>query len=58
METRLNMSNREIDKARVIRNVIDGKLKWAEAALMLSRTERTIGRLCANVRREGNRGIQ
>ena len=52
------MSNREIDKARVIRNVIDGKLKWAEAALMLRRTERTIGRLCANVRREGNRGIQ
>ena len=51
------MSNREINKARVIRNVIDGKLKWAEAALMLRRTERTIGRLCANVRREVNHSV-
>lgn len=57
MDERLNMSNREIDKLRVIRNVIDGRLKWTEAATMLKRSERTIGRLCAKVRRQGNRGI-
>lgn len=57
MDERLNMSNREIDKLRVIRNVIDRKLTWAQAAQILKRRSRTIGRLCAKVRREGNRGV-
>ena len=57
MDERLNMSNREIDKLRVIRNVIDKNLTWTQAAQILKREIRTIGRLCAKVRQEGNRGV-
>jgi len=51
------MSNREIDKLKVIQNTIDGRLTWPQSAAILSLSERQIGRLCAKVRREGNRGI-
>jgi len=51
------MSNPEIDKLRVIRSIIDGKLTWREAATMLDLSERQIGRLCVQVRQNGNRGI-
>ena len=57
MDERLNMSKDEIKKLRVIHNVIEGRLKWAEAAQMLDLRERQIGRLCAKVLRKGNRGI-
>jgi hypothetical protein len=53
----LTMSNREIDKLKVIQNVIDGVLTWPQAAEILSVSERHIGRLCAKIRKEGNRGI-
>jgi len=53
----LTMSNREIDKLKVIQNTIDGKLTWPQAGEMLSLSDRQIGRLCASVREEGNRGI-
>lgn len=53
----LTMSNREIDKLKVIQNTIDGKLTWPQAAETLSLSERHIGRLCAQVRKEGNRGV-
>jgi hypothetical protein len=53
----LTMSNREIDKLKVIQNTIDGKLTWPQAAEILSRSERQIGRLCARVREEGNGGV-
>ena len=57
MESRLNMSDTDIDKLRVIRNVLDSKLKWRAAAEILSLGERQIGRLCVQVRRRGNRGV-
>lgn len=53
----LTMSNREIDRLRVIRDTIEHKLTWAEAGLQLELGERQIGRLCADVRREGNTGV-
>lgn len=53
----LTMSNREIDKLKVIQNTIDGKVTWPQAAEILSLSERQIGRLCAQVREEGNRGV-
>lgn len=57
MDERLNMSDGDIDRLRIIRNTIDGKLKWSEASGMLKLGERQVGRLCAQVRSQGNRGI-
>jgi hypothetical protein len=57
MEGYLTMSNREIDKLKVIQNTIDGRLKQSEAAQILSITDRQVRRLCAKVTKEGNRGI-
>jgi hypothetical protein len=57
MQEVLNMKNGEIDKLRVIRDVIDGRLKWLEASQMLDLSERHIGRLCVRIRQKGNRGI-
>ena len=51
------MSNREVDRLRVIRTAMSGALTWNEAGRQLSLSERTIGRLCAQVRAEGNKGI-
>lgn len=53
----LTMSNREIDKLKVIQNTIDGRLTWPQAADILSLSERQVGRLCARVREEGNGGV-
>ncbi len=57
MDERLNMSNEDVDKLRVIRDIMDGKLRWRDGAGMLNVGERQIGRLCAQARLEGNRGI-
>ena len=57
MDERLNMSDSDIDRLRTIREVIDGRLKWGEAAQVLSLSERQVGRVCARVLEEGNRGI-
>jgi hypothetical protein len=57
MDEVLNMSNKEVDRLRVIRDILDGKLRWCDGAEMLDVSERQIGRLCAQVRTEGNRGI-
>jgi len=53
----LTMSNREIDKLKVIQNTIDGRLTWPQASEILSLSERQVGRLCARVREEGNGGV-
>lgn len=53
----ITMSNREIDKLKVIQNTTDGNLTWPQAAEILSLSERQIGRLCARVREDGNRGV-
>lgn len=57
MDERLNMSNGDIDRLRTIRDVIDGKLTWSEAADILRLSDRQVGRLCARVREEGNHGV-
>ena len=57
MEGYLTMSNREIDKLKVIQNTIDGRFKQSEAAQILSITDRQVRRLCDKVRKDGNRGV-
>lgn len=57
MEGYLTMSNREIDKLKVIQNTIDGRFKQSEAAQILSITDRQVRRLCGKVCKDGNRGI-
>jgi Helix-turn-helix domain len=57
MEPLLIMRNEEIDKLRVIREIIDGKLSWREASERLQVSVRQVGYLCAQVREQGNRGI-
>lgn len=57
MKARLNMSNRDIDKLRVIRNVLDKKLSQLAAADILNLGDRQVRRLCVSVRSRGNHGI-
>jgi len=57
MEQILTMRNEEIDKLRVIREVLDRKLSWQEGGERLSLSVRQIGYLCARVREKGNKGI-
>ena len=57
MEEILTMSNKEIDKLKVIQNVIHKQLTWVQAGHQLGLSDRQIGRLCARVRHKGNRGI-
>ena len=58
MDEVVNMSNRNIDRLRAIRDVIDGKLTQIEAGAILKRSDRQIRRLCEKVRRQGNAGIR
>lgn len=53
----LTMTNQEIDRLRMIRSVIEGKTTWKLAADHLSLSERQIGNLVAQIRKQGNRGI-
>lgn len=57
MEELLTMTSGELDKLRVIRQVLERKLKWHEAARQLRLSTRQIARLCIRVRSEGNKGI-
>jgi hypothetical protein len=57
MEEKLTMSNRDIDKLKVIHNILNGHLTWKEAGKQLDLGRRQIGYLVARVRAEGNRGI-
>ncbi|MDP3542883.1 MAG: ISNCY family transposase [Elusimicrobiota bacterium] len=51
------MSNTDIDRLRVIRNVLDKKLTQLAAAAILDLGDRQVRRLCVQVRSRGNRGI-
>jgi hypothetical protein len=51
------MSNQEIDRLKVIQNVLHKKLTWPEGAEQISLSVRQVGRLCARVRQKGNQGI-
>jgi len=57
MEERLTMTTRELDRLKVIHQVLQHKLTWPQAATQLARSVRQIGRLCARVRTEGHKGI-
>lgn len=52
------MSQRDIDRLHVIRNVLERRLKQVQAAQALDLTDRQVRRLCAQVREEGARGIR
>lgn len=51
------MGNQDIDRLRVIRNVLDKKVTQVEAADLLDLGARQVRRLCVAVRSRGNRGI-
>jgi DNA-binding transcriptional ArsR family regulator len=57
MEETLTMTNREMDRLKVIHNVIHRKLTWHQAGEHLGLSQRQIGRHLSRVRAEGNRGI-
>jgi hypothetical protein len=57
MEDRLTMSNWDIDRLKVIHNIMKEQVTWEQAANQLGLSERQIGRLCARIRTEGNKGI-
>jgi hypothetical protein len=57
MEELLTMTTRELDRLRIIRQVLEHQLQWRQAASQLGLSLRQIGRLCGRVRREGHRGI-
>jgi hypothetical protein len=57
MEGKLTMSNRDIDKLKVIHNILNGHLTWNQAGQQLDLGRRQIGYLVARVRAEGHRGI-
>jgi len=51
------MSNEDVDKLRVIRNVLDKKLTQIAAGEILDLCDRQVRRLCVAVSRRGNRGV-
>ncbi len=57
VEEALLMKQDDIDRLHVIRQVLDRKLSWPQAAEQLDLSGRQVGRLCAKVRRQGSRGI-
>jgi hypothetical protein len=57
MQERLTMTVRELDRLRVIEQVLKRELKWVQAAQQLGLSERQIGRISVRVRQEGRRGI-
>ena len=57
MKGTVTMSHREIDRLKVIQNVLNRHLSWTDAAERLTLSRRQIGYLCAQVRKGGNKGI-
>lgn len=57
MEERLTMTTRELDRLKVIHQVLQHKLTWPQAAAQLALSARQVGRWCVRVRQEGHRGI-
>ncbi len=51
------MTGRELDRLKVVGEVIGGRLKQKEAATQLGVSTRQVRKLCKRVRREGNKGI-
>lgn len=59
METgeRLNMGMKERDRLHAIRNILEGRTTQAQAAKVLSCSERHVRRMCARVRKNGERAL-
>ena len=57
MEEQLTMRTREIDRLKVIHDIFENRITWKQAAEQVCVTERQIGRICARVRIEGNKGM-
>ena len=57
MEEQVTMTTRELDRLKVIHQVLQRKLSWPQAAAQLARSVRQVGRLCARVRTDGHKGI-
>ena len=51
------MSNRDIDRLKIIREVLSGNITRAEGGASLLLSVKQVGRLCAKVRTGGNSGI-
>lgn len=51
------MTARELDRLKVVREVLGGRLKQKEAAAQLGVSTRQVRKVCRRVRREGNKGI-
>ena len=58
MQEPLTMTTRELDRLKVIHQVLARKLTWPQAASQLRLSTRQIGRLCGRVRAEGHAGIR
>ena len=57
MKERLTMSNKDIDRLKVLHSVIKKQLTWNQAAVQLTLSNRQIGRLLVSVKEQGNKGI-
>ena len=57
MEEHVTMTTRELDRLKVIHQVLQRKLRWPQAAAQLALSVRQVGRWCARVRTEGHKGI-
>jgi hypothetical protein len=56
-QERVDISMREIDRLKIIHEVLKGHLRQAQAASQLDLSTRQVIRLCQRVKNEGNRGI-
>ena len=56
-EERVDISMRDIDRLKIIHEVLKGHLRQGQAAQQLRISRRQVIRLCQRVRQEGNRGI-
>ena len=57
MKEPVTMTTQELDRLKVIHQVLQHKLTWPQAAAQLALSIRQVGRLCARVRIEGHKGI-
>ena len=57
MEELLTMTTREIDRLRMIRQVLEHTLRGCDAARQLRLSARQVARLCGRVRADGHKGI-
>lgn len=56
-EERVDLSMRDIDRLKIIHEVLKGHLRQGQAARQLGLSRRQVIRLCHRVQQEGNRGI-